>query len=249
MPHTTPNYPRRYYLLALLCSACSKHTPGIELQRKRAQAERLGLSEEEQHRFRGIYKGGQLYIDATYETEKRQVVYLPNGDILNIAMQDYSPKKSATIDYYDDEKNNLPVPQNLRYQLFNKDTLKKHQPHLRATIPVGDPILDVTIPVASRIPDEVLNRLRQYQGSHLKLKLRLTPETILVGWEVRNGIGYPYPKDAYGNLTISEEDLMIGGDFCERRVRLRRVDGEFQQVIFQGWQIDPKTGKKIEMDY
>ncbi len=108
--------------------------------------------------------------------------------------------------------------------------------------------MDVIVPVATRIPDEVLDRIRKYKGS-LKLKLRMTPETILVGWEIRNGKNYPWKKDEYGRSYATDEDIMIGGDFCEKQILFRMIDGKLQQIRRKGWQIDPKTGQKIEMDY
>ncbi|VUZ22916.1 Uncharacterised protein, partial [uncultured Comamonas sp.] len=112
----------------------------------------------------------------------------------------------------------------------------------------GPPEVDVIVPVATRIPDEVLDRIRKYKGS-LKLKLRMTPETILVGWQVRNGRNYPYKRDEIGNRLIHDSELMIGGDFCEARSVNEKINGQWVLIHKKGWQFDPKTGQKMEMDY
>ncbi len=59
---------------------------------------------------------------------------------------------------------------------------------------------------------------------------------------------YPLPKDAAGNNIITDDVLMIGGDFCEARTVTRSINGEVRTVRFKGWQIDPKTGQKTETD-
>lgn len=234
-------------LALLLCSACSKHTPGSE----QAQAERLGLSEEDQalqHRFRGISKGGELRVSATYATDMRQMVYQPNGKLFG-PLLGHLGRKGGRTGYFGDEKYGLPLPKYLRYQRFSKDIPKKMGGGywFRQRYD-GPPEVDVIVPVATRIPDEVLDRIRKYKGG-LILKLRLTPETILVGWEIAGMKDFPHKIDNFGKTIITDDDLMIGGDFCEKQVYTGYINGKAHRIVQQGWQIDPKTGKKIEMDY
>lgn len=42
---------------------------------------------------------------------------------------------------------------------------------------------DYTIPIASRIPDEVVAEIRKHGGS-LRLKFRLKPDGVLFGWDI-----------------------------------------------------------------
>ena len=42
---------------------------------------------------------------------------------------------------------------------------------------------------------------------------------------------------------------MVGGDFSERRVQHRYLDGRFQMVESKGWYIDPDTGQRVEADF
>lgn len=63
---------------------------------------------------------------------------------------------------------------------------------------------DHTIPVAERIPDDVLNDIRA-QGGALRLKFRLKPDGVLFGWDIERPGG-----------GISKFD-MPGGDFLDTR--------------------------------
>ena len=126
---------------------------------------------------------------------------------------------------------------------WNRENVNAQRPWL------GPPAADVTVPVASRIPEAALDRVRQYKGS-LTLKLRLMPETLLIGWEVRNGRGYPYKRDKAGNAWDTDEDRMVGGDFCEARpMNFPTKDGVIDTVHQKGWYVHPKTGQKIETDF
>ncbi len=198
----------------------------------------------------GEYQGeGELLVSATYDTDMRQLVYQPNGKLFSPLLGIYFPEKSGTSAYFGDEKYGLPLPKYLRYQRFSEAIPKKFEGRYWDEQGYqGPPEVDVIVPVATRIPDEVLERIRKYKGS-LKLKLRMTPETILVGWEIRNGKNYPFKLDERGNAYATDEDKMVGGDFCEKRVVWKLVGGRIKHLPVKGWQIDPKTGKKIEMDY
>ena len=63
---------------------------------------------------------------------------------------------------------------------------------------------DYTIPIAERIPNEVLQNIRAYGGA-LRLKFRLKPDGVLFGWDIERPGG-----------GISKFD-MPGGDFLETR--------------------------------
>ena len=65
---------------------------------------------------------------------------------------------------------------------------------------------DHTIPVAERIPDEVLNDIRAHRGN-LRLKFRLKPDGVLFGWDIERAA-------PLGDVSIFE---MPGGDFLETR--------------------------------
>jgi hypothetical protein len=63
---------------------------------------------------------------------------------------------------------------------------------------------DYTIPVADRIPDEVLDDIR-VRGGNLRLKFRLKPDGVLFGWDIERANGGTSKFDS------------PGGDFLETR--------------------------------
>ena len=246
MSKENPSLPRRKSLIFLTILPLWGCAVGSQ-----QSSERFGLSAEDEalrHKFRGISKGGELYIDATYNTQMRQVVTRPDGVFFSPAMGNFGPKRPVVSAYFGDEKYGLPVPKYLRYQRFSEHAPRTGSDYGRRPMFEGQFIVDVIVPVATRIPDEVLERIRKYKGS-LKLKLRMTPETILVGWEIARMKDFPHKIDNFGKRIITDDDLMIGGDFCEKQVYTGYINGKAHRIVQQGWQIDPKTGKKIEMDY
>lgn len=194
------------------------------------------------HKFRGI-RGGERRIDA-FTSVSEIALYLESG--LVFAAGTFS--KGASVSGYGGHSagDRLVVPKTLRLVRYSANSRRLGG----ITYPAYDgiPILDVTVPVAERIPDEVLDRVRKYKGS-LVLKLRIHPKTLMVGWEVKNGRGYPFKRDKFGNAYTTDEDDMVGGDFCERRVQHRYLDGRFQMVESKGWYIDPDTGQRVEADF
>ena len=107
----------------------------------------------------------------------------------------------------------------------------RHYDYSHATWYGGTILGDYTIPVAERIPDEVLNDIRARGGS-LRLKFRLKTDGVLFGWDIERdgtGTGYTFKYD------------MIGGDFKEARI----FNGK---PVEPGWYID-KNGQKIQTDF
>ena len=201
------------------------------------------LSDEDKalkYKFRGIF-GGELRVDAMIRMPP-VALHTPDGRLFNIGHGSFGPG-GATISGYGGsaEGDRLPMPKYLRMMRFAPgakfiDYLEK--------LPVyeGPVLLDINVPIATRIPDEVLDRVRQYKGS-LSLKLRLTMDTILVGWHVNQGKTYSsWKTDQWGSSYAPDEDEMPGGDFREARI----YNG---QVVRKGWYIHPKTGQKVETDF
>ena len=104
-------------------------------------------------------------------------------------------------------------------------------------------LLDVDIPVADRIPDELLDELRR-GGGGLRIKIRLHREGVLLGWDIERRPGYdPRKKDEFGNpIHVRAVHSFAGGDFREAHI----FNG---QVMRKGWYIHPKTGQRIETDF
>ncbi|MFZ5528719.1 MAG: hypothetical protein ACOZE7_18850 [Pseudomonadota bacterium] len=204
------------------------------------------------YKFRGIY-GGELRVSASFATST-SVLYTPDGHFFNIGRGVFGPGGDAVSSYGGSiAGDRLVVPKYLRYMRYHKNAEHIHRTNVsEGSFPAfkGEPLVDVNIPVASRIPDEVLDRIRQYKGSSLALRLRITPETLLVGWEIKLGRDYPFKKDKAGNAYATDEDIMVGGDFLHARPRyVLQSNGNTEMVHQKGWQLDPKTGRKFETDF
>jgi hypothetical protein len=194
------------------------------------------------YKFRGI-RGGERRIDA-FKKESGVALYLESGLVLDAGVFNRGAKTSGYGG--GSAGDSLDVPKTLRLVRYSEDS--RMLGGIRYPAYDGTPILDVTVPVAERIPDEVLDRIRKYKGS-LILKFRIHPRTLMVGWEVRNGRSYPFKRDEYGNAYTTDEDDMVGGDFCERRVQNRIIDGRSVLIESKGWYIDPETGQRVEADF
>ncbi|WP_345794986.1 hypothetical protein AAG895_08110 [Thauera sp. JM12B12] len=194
------------------------------------------------YKFRGI-RGGEKRIDA-FKEEAGVALYLESGLLFAAGVFNKGAKTSGYGGGSAGDQ--LVVPKTLRLVRYSEDSRRRGG--IREPAYDGTPILDVTVPVAERIPDEVLDRIRKYKGS-LILKFRIHPKTLMVAWEVRNGRSYPFKRDEWGNAYTTDEDDMVGGDFCERRVQNRIIDGRSVLVESKGWYIDPETGQRIEADF
>jgi len=101
-----------------------------------------------------------------------------------------------------------------------------------------------TIEVGSRIPQEVLDSLRQERGG-LRLKFRLSNDGVYFGWDIDRRPGYdPNKRDPVDRTPYYVRAVfsMVGGDFREAEI----FNGK---TVRKGWFIDKKTGKKIETDF
>lgn len=101
---------------------------------------------------------------------------------------------------------------------------------------------DYTIPVASRIPEEVLDYIRVWRFPKgvtqrvLRIKFRLMDDGVLLGWDVEETQCHPEHRD-WCSLVYP----MAGGDFKEAQI----YNGK---VVERGWYIG-RDGKKTETDY
>jgi hypothetical protein len=91
----------------------------------------------------------------------------------------------------------------------------------------GTIIGDYTVPVAQRIPVEVLDDVRK-NGGALRLKIRLHDEGIYIGWDIEYSLG-----------SVSGY-RMAGGDFREAGINNGKI-------IRPAWYVD-KKGNKVFTD-
>ena len=96
------------------------------------------------------------------------------------------------------------VPEQVRVVWHDSNKIIGRPDNPRLDTYAGRVVGDYTIPVASRIPDEVLREIRS-RGGALRLKFRLKPDGVLFGWDIeRPG----------GGISRFE---MPGGDFLDTR--------------------------------
>jgi hypothetical protein len=154
----------------------------------------------------------------------------------------FGPKKGSRSSYGGQvDGDRLVVPRTLRLVRFPQGS--KFNGSSRFPAYDGTPILDVTVPVASRISDEALDAARRLRGN-LRLKLRIHQDTLLVGWDVEHfPNAQPGKRNQFGVLiTGAPVYHAVGGDFREAEI----INGI---AVRKGWYIDPKTGQKIETDF
>ena len=93
---------------------------------------------------------------------------------------------------------------------------------------VGPIIHEVTVPVASRIPQTVVDDVMRGQGGLLRVKVRAHAETLMVGWDVSGtpSLAQLVPSERQDkNPYLPPGFRHTGGDFKERRLaRYVRTD-------------------------
>lgn len=193
---------------------------------------------ELKRKFRGIY-GGEKRIDA-FESLIR--VVLLTEDNLIFAAGVFG--RGGKISHYGGAVpgDRLPIPRTLRYVRYSDEAkfITRHSWPMYE----GEPLVDVTVPVASRIPDDLLRDLRRDPKGSLRLKIRLMRDAILIGWDIERRPGFdPRKRDRYGQIAyVAPVHSFAGGDFREAKI----YNGK---PVRMGWYVDPKTGERIETNF
>ena len=211
---------------------CVTFLAGCTYARSTQQPAQPPLSAEDEAlklKFRGL-GGGQLRVDSLFEViglnifnEYGRVFFRTAG---------MTPPHNFIGSYGAD----FGVPKFLRFEWRDKiemepDGWRKRGLPARA-IYGGTVLGDYTVPVASRIPESLLEERRK-NGGGFRLKLRIHPDGPLIGW------------DLSGNLASGPDGSRFrhaGGDFQEAYI----YNGK---VLRKGWYIHPKTGERIETDF
>lgn len=99
------------------------------------------------------------------------------------------------------------------------------------------------VPIAKRIPDELLVDLRK-NGGGLRIKVRLHRDGVLVGWDIERRPGYdPRKRDQWGSAVyVAPVHSFAGGDFREAEI----INGK---AVRKGWYLHPKTSERIDTDF
>ncbi len=93
------------------------------------------------------------------------------------------------------------IPQKVRVIWRGKNTARLGD----GRIDYGGPLTgDYSIPVASRIPEAVLEDVRRHGGA-IRIKFRLKPDGVMLGWDIQRSGANVF------------EYTMVGGDFLDTR--------------------------------
>jgi hypothetical protein len=224
---------RRSFCLGLsaLTAACDPFAP--------PQAATRDLTEEEKainRRFHGL-TGGSLLVDGLQQFVGVNI--FDHRDRYFFVRSSVSRKNTSNYEY---DFSNGP-PKTIRVQWRDR-YLTDSQPEAIAYTGFekkvdgafygGNILGDYTVPVADRIPDELIADLRGGRKGGFRLKIRLHEDGPLVGWD----------------LATSTDVWHVGGDFQEARIIFEgdQIKKATKQRT-KGWYIHPKTKERIETDF
>jgi hypothetical protein len=156
---------------------------------------RADSTNDPQQRFEGI--GVILVVDAVRGAEMEQVVIYDDRGVEIYASSTVARRNREIM-----ALGGTRVPLTVRAVWRKGAGWDKIKEIWNGGVIVGD----YAIPVAERIPDEVLNNIRAHGGG-LRLKFRLKPDGVLFGWDIERAA-------PLGDVSIFE---MPGGDFLETR--------------------------------
>lgn len=164
-----------------------------------------GNREDPQQRFKGV--GIILVVDAVTSAEMRGVMFYDDQGQQFFSSSLVAHRNRGILSF-----NGTRVPLSVRAMWG-----EGRQYHYGTASWDGGSVLgDYTVPVAERIPDEVLADIRAHGGG-LRLKFRLKPDGVLLGWDIERSLPIP-GCDPRANATCRATHFFSpGGDFLETR--------------------------------
>jgi len=181
-------------------------------------------------KFRGLL-GGQLRVDSLFYVQGLNIFdedgYLffahagltpPDGRITSSYGADFGVPRTLRVEWRD------------KIEMESRGALKRGLPD--GAFYGGKTLGNYTVPVASRIPESLLEDRRR-NGGGFRLKIRIHPDGPLIGWDLERGVGTGPDGSKFHHA---------GGDFQEAYI----YNGK---VLRRGWYIHPKTGQRFETDY
>jgi hypothetical protein len=213
---------------------------------KPAASQQQAMSAEDQalkRKFRGL-EGGELYVDSLVEIKGFNIFNEVGGVFFARAV--LGPRGNFRGSYSGD----FGVPKTLRFVWREgewRSTRAKDDPRPESDfIEVGEGNVyfggkiagDYNVPVAARIPEEVLNDWRQ-NGGGFRLKIRMHADGPLIGWDIVR---------ARGSAPDGSSHFQVGGDFREAPLIYKREAG-CSPCQGKGWYIHPKTKERIETEF
>jgi hypothetical protein len=187
-------------------------------------------SEQEQqrmHKFRGI-RGAERFVSGFGRAWEEGVFATLKND-------QGQPIESGYFWAGGDSKSSFPLYSTNMMQNIYVDVYDRRG---------GKFLYQSVIPVAERIPEELLDDLRRDPKGGLRIKIRLHREGVLLGWDIARRPGFdPKKRDQWGKpLYVAAVHSFAGGDF-------READVFNGKAIRKGWYIHPKTGQRIETNF
>lgn len=149
-----------------------------------------------QQRLDGL--GLTLVVDAVAGTEMLGVEFFADGSDRPFYAQSRVVKSNRAIMAFP----GAVVPQQVRVVWRDSARIVGRADNPRINTYAGNILGDYTLPIASRIPDDVVREIRK-NGGGLRLKFRLKPDGVLFGWDIERFSG-GLPRHS-----------MPGGDFLE----------------------------------
>jgi hypothetical protein len=186
------------------------------------------------YKFRGAYSG-QIVADAFGNMKDCVVMYDDKGNVFY--QSGGLSLKNRSI--YEQGRMRTPVTLRVIWRAANDS--KCRMDNQTRIFEGGTLIGDYTVPVASRIPDELLDAVREGKG-RLRLKIRVSDEGPLIGWDIEQLSPFYNEVEAKRGVYFPSVFAMAGGDFREAGVSNGKR-------VRQGWYINKKTGQKIETDF
>jgi hypothetical protein len=201
-----------YGLILVIFGACANGT---------LQKSYIELSPEDQaiqYKFRGIY-GGVLYFNASGSNKENITIYNEKGVFWRSELQIGRGARKST---YTDA---IYLPKEIRVEWrtdYKSGTRGKPNSRGRPDgtnlgWEGGTVLGDYTVPLATRIPDEVLDYIRA-NGGALRVKVRLKDNGVAVGWDVERRVPIPNLPAGYTGAKNGIEYVMAGGDFREAQI-------------------------------
>jgi len=202
-------------LISLICAgiaACSSSY----MQNRSAD-----LSPEDQaiqHKFRGIY-GGVIYFDASGYQKEHITIYNEKGIFWRSELQIGRGARQSTY------TNTLYLPKTIRVEwrtdyisgTHGKLNTRGRPDGTNLGWEGGTVLGDYTVPLATRIPDEILDYIRA-NGGALRIKIRLKDNGVAVGWDVERRVPIPNLPADYIGAKNAIVYAMPGGDFREAQI-------------------------------
>jgi hypothetical protein len=154
-------------------------------------------------RFKDV--GVVLVVDAVPGAELLGVEFFAEGSLRRFYASSLVAKRNREIMAFPLER--PPMQVRVVWRDSSKIVGRKDNPNIDTYD--GNILGDYTIPIASRIPDSVVEALKRNRKGDLRLKFRLKPDGVLFGWDIERRPGW---KPGLSVRPVYEE---VGGDFTE----------------------------------